>query len=68
MKSLRQMMVFMPLVMILIGQFCCEVIGIHDMMLSTARCLNSSGTYFNVVDKLQVSEITNSSECLEQSK
>ena len=65
------MMVFMPLVMILIDQFCCEVIeviAIHDMTLPTARCLNSSGTYFNVVDELQVSEITNPSECLEQSK
>ena len=62
------MVVFLPLFMILIGQFCREVIAIHDMTLSTARCLNSLGTYFNVVDELQVSEITNPSECLEQSK
>ena len=28
-KSRRQMMVFMPLVVVLIGQFCCDVIGRH---------------------------------------
>ena len=27
MKSHRQMMVFMPLVVVWIGQFCCDVIG-----------------------------------------
>ena len=31
MKSRRQTMVFMPLVLVWIGQFCCDVIGRKDV-------------------------------------
>ena len=31
MKSHDQMMVFMPLVLVLTGQFCCDVIGRQNM-------------------------------------
>ena len=39
MKGLGQMMVFMPLVIVLIGQFCLDMIGHQDLKVATGHCL-----------------------------
>ena len=44
MKSRRQMVLFMPLVMDLIGQFCCDVIGHQDLRVAAIGWLLSELT------------------------
>ena len=59
-KSCRQMMVFMPLVLVLIGQFCRDLIGpwnVEVLVLVIAKENSFSCIYFKDLERKPVSEM-----------